>query len=48
MQVIYKDEVERVNSGGTDPVDSLLCIGRISRYLEREHHGKVRYRRGRI
>ena len=48
MQVIYKDEVERVISRGIDPVGPLLCTGRISKYLEGKCHGRVGNRRDRI
>jgi len=40
MQVIHKNEAEGVVSGETDSMDPLLCIGRISRYLET---GEVEY-----
>ena len=48
MQVIYKDEVKRVVSRRIDSVGPLLYTGRISRYLEGKHHGRVRSRRSRI
>ena len=48
MQVIFENEVERSNSGGTGELDSLICTGRISRHIEGKRYGKVRSRGGRI
>ena len=45
MQVVYKDEVERVSSRGTNLMDIIICPRWIGRYLEREHYGGVGNRR---
>jgi len=44
MQVVFKDEDERGNSGGTSAVGSLVCIERISRYMEGKCDGRIRNR----
>ena len=41
MQVILKNEDEGGNSRGTSVVGSLVCIGGVSRYLERKHNGGI-------
>ena len=37
MQIILEDEDERSYSGGTDSMDSVIYIERISRCVERKH-----------
>ena len=44
MQVIFEDEDERGNSRRTGAMGPLICIGRISRYMEGERYGEVRDR----
>jgi len=48
MQIIFKDEDERGNGGGTSLMDSLICIRRISRCMEEEYTGRPGGRRSRI
>ena len=48
MQVIFEDEDERGNSGGTSSIDSLICIERVSRCVEGEYTRRFGGRRGRI
>ena len=48
MQVIHKNKDERSGSEGTNPMDIILCLRWIDRYLEGEHHGGFRNRRSRI
>ena len=48
MQVIFENEVERSNSGGTGELDSLIYTGRINRHIEGKRYGEVRSRGGRI
>ena len=40
MQVIFKDEDERSNSGRTSIVDAVICTGRISECLEGKCFGE--------
>ncbi len=42
MQAIYKNEDERGGSRRTDPIDLVICIGRISRYLEGKYIRRFR------
>jgi len=44
MSVIYQDENKRSGSGGTDSVDSVICIRRIGRCMKRKHFGRSRER----
>ena len=37
MQIIFEDEDERDNGGGTNPMNSVIYTGRISRCVEREY-----------
>ena len=48
MQVIYKNKIEEIVSKRTDSMGLLLYVGRISRYLERKYHRRIRNRRNRI
>ena len=45
MQVVYKDEVERVINRRADSVGPFLYTERSGRYLEGEHYGRIRDRR---
>ena len=44
MQVIYKNKNEKSNSRGASIVDVVICIGGISRYLERKYYRRFRKR----
>ena len=46
--ILYLRMKMRSNSRGTSTMDSLICPGRISRCVEREHNGGIGSRRGRI
>ena len=48
MQVIFENEDERGDSRRTSLMDSLICIGRISRCVEGEYTRRFGGRRGRI
>jgi len=48
MQVIFKDEDEKSNGGGTSSMDSLIHTRRISGCIEGEHIRRLRGRRNRI
>ena len=48
MQAIYKNEVERLISRGTNPMNIIICSRWISGYLERECCGGIGSRRDRI
>jgi len=39
MLIICQDENERGSSGGADSMGVVIYIGRIGRYLKREHIG---------
>ena len=41
MQVIYQNENERDGGRRTNPVNLLICTGRISRCLEGEYTGRL-------
>ena len=41
MQIISEDEDERGNGRRTGILDLVTCAGRVSRYIEREHHGRI-------
>ena len=40
MQVIFEDKDERSPTGGTNPVDFVICIRRVSKCLEGQHVGR--------
>ena len=48
MQIIPENEDEEDNSKRTGVLDLVTCAGRVSRYIERECHGRIRVRRGRV
>jgi len=48
MQIIFEDEYKRSNGRGTDPMDSVICTRRISRYIEREYIRRIGGRGDRI
>ena len=48
MQIIFEDKDERGNGRRIGVLDLVTCAGRVSGYMEREHHGGVGGRRGRI
>jgi len=48
MQAIFENKDERSNSGGVTLVDIILCIRRISRWMERKHIGRFGIRESRI
>lgn len=48
MQNILKDENERSYCRETDLMGSVICIGRISRYIERKYIQRFGNRRSRV
>ena len=48
MQVIHKDEDKRNDGKEADPVDVIICTGRVSRYMKKEYIGRFRGRITRI
>ena len=48
MQVIHKNKDEESSSKRANPVGVVICVRRISRYLEREYIGRVGDRGSRI
>jgi len=48
MQVISENENERSNSGRTNSMDFVVCIGRISRCMEEEYARGFESRRSRV
>ena len=48
MWTILGNEDERSYSGGTDSIGSVICIGRIGRYMEREYIRRFRNERNRV
>ena len=48
MQTISEDEDEKSNSGGTNPMDLVICIGKVSRYVKGKYVGRFGGRRNRI
>ena len=48
MQAIYKDKNERSNSIRADLIDIVICIGKISRYIEGKYTKRSRKRTVRI
>jgi len=48
MQAIYKNEDEGDSGRGTDPINLVIYVERVYRYLKREYIGRFRGRRNRI
>ena len=48
MQIIFKDENERSSSRGTNIMDIIICVGRISRFMKGELVGRFRNSKSRI
>ena len=48
MQIIFEDEDEKGNSGGTDPIDSVIYTGRISKCVKRKYVRRFGSRENRI
>ena len=48
MQIIFEDEVEGNYGRRIGAVGSLICVGRIHRYMERKRDGRIRIRGGGI
>ena len=46
MQVISEDEDKRGNDRRTGVLDLVTCVGRVSRHMERKHHGRIGVRGG--
>jgi len=45
MQVVYQNEDERSDSRETNSIGIIICIGRVSRYLEGKYFGGLGSRR---
>ena len=48
MQTIHKNKNEGSSSEEIDPIDPVICTGRISRCIKGKHSGKLRRRTIRI
>ena len=48
MQIIPEDEDEESNGRRTGVLDLVTCVGRVSRYMERKYHERIRFRGGRV
>ena len=48
MQVIWKSKNKEGTIKGTDPMDAVLHVGRVSRYMERKYIGRTKGRETRI
>ena len=45
---LYKNEIERVISGETNPMNIIICSRWISKHLKRKRYKRIRNRRDRI
>jgi len=48
MQIIFENKNERSSSRETNIIDTIICIERISKYMERELVRRLRNRRSKI